>query len=95
METKISTKFTVELVGTFSLVLFGCGAAAVAGVDTIAGLSGIGLLGISFAFGLSVVVMAYAIGGISGCHINPAVTIAMLTAGKMTVKDAVVFFWLN
>jgi len=91
METKISTKFIVELVGTFSLVLFGCGAAAVAGVDTIAGLSGIGLLGISLAFGLSVVVMAYAIGGISGCHINPAITIAMLIAGKIPLKDAGVY----
>lgn len=91
METKISAKFIVELVGTFSLVLFGCGAAAVAGVDTIAGLSGLGLLGISMAFGLAVVVMAYAIGGISGCHINPAITIAMLTAGKISAKDAGVY----
>lgn len=91
METKISTKFIVELVGTFSLVLFGCGAAAVSGVDTIAGLSGLGLLGISFAFGLAVVVMAYAIGGISGCHINPAITISMLVAGKINAKDAVTY----
>lgn len=91
METKISTKFIVELVGTFSLVLFGCGAAAVSGVDTIAGLSGLGLLGISFAFGLAVVVMAYAIGGISGCHINPAITISMLVAGKIDLKDAVAY----
>lgn len=91
METKISTKFIVELVGTFSLVLFGCGAAAVSGVDTIAGLSGLGLLGISFAFGLAVVVMAYAIGGISGCHINPAITISMLVAGKINAKDAVAY----
>lgn len=91
METKISTKFIAELVGTFSLVLFGCGAAAVSGVDTIAGLSGLGLLGISFAFGLAVVVMAYAIGGISGCHINPAITIAMLVAGKINMKDALAY----
>lgn len=91
METKISTKFIVELVGTFSLVLFGCGAAAVSGVDTIAGLSGLGLLGISFAFGLAVVVMAYAIGGISGCHINPAITISMLVAGKINAKDALAY----
>ncbi len=91
METKISTKFIVELVGTFSLVFFGCGAAAVSGADTLADLSGLGLLGISFAFGLAVVVMAYAIGGISGCHINPAITIAMLTAGKITLKDAVIY----
>lgn len=88
MEIKSSTKFIVELVGTFSLVLFGCGAAAVAGVDTLAGLSGIGLLGISLAFGLAVVVMAYSIGGISGCHINPAITISMLVAGKIELKEA-------
>jgi len=91
METKISTKFIAELIGTFGLVLFGCGAAAVAGINTAGGLSGLGLLGISFAFGLSVVVMAYAIGGISGCHINPAITVAMLVAGKIKVVDALAY----
>lgn len=91
MEIKTSTKFVAELIGTFGLVLFGCGAAAVAGTSTIAGLSGLGLLGIAFAFGLSVVVFAYAIGGISGCHINPAVTIGVLVAGKISAKDAVVY----
>ncbi len=88
MEISLTKKMIAELVGTFSLVLFGCGAAAVAGVDTIAGLSGLGLLGISLAFGLAVVVMAYAIGGISGCHINPAITVSMLVAGKISGKDA-------
>ncbi|NGM67204.1 MIP family channel protein [Sphingobacterium sp. SGR-19] len=91
MEVKMSSKFIAELIGTFGLVLFGCGAAAIAGVDTIAGLSGLGLLGISMAFGLSVVVFAYAIGGISGCHINPAVTIGVLLAGRMPAKDAIVY----
>ena len=91
METKISTKFIAELIGTFGLVLFGCGAAAVAGAETMGHLSGLGLLGISFAFGLSVVVMAYAIGGITGCHINPAITIAMLVAGKIKIGDAIVY----
>ncbi|MBK1441791.1 MIP family channel protein [Parapedobacter sp. ISTM3] len=91
MEIKLSTKFVAELVGTFGLVLFGCGAAAVAGVDTLAGLSGLGLLGISLAFGLAVVVFAYAIGGISGCHINPAITIAMLVNGKISAKDAIAY----
>ena len=81
-------KFLAELIGTFSLVLFGCGAAVVAGVSTT-GPSGIGLLGISLAFGLAVVVMAYSIGGITGCHINPAITISMLVAGKIKAGDAV------
>ena len=80
-------KLIAEFIGTFSLVLFGCGAAVVSGISTT-GPSGIGLLGISFAFGLAVVAMAYAIGPISGCHINPAISIAMLAAGKMTAKDA-------
>jgi aquaporin Z len=81
-------KYLAELIGTFSLVLFGCGSAVIAGIATT-GPSGIGLLGISIAFGFAVVAMAYAIGGISGCHINPAVTIGVLTAGKMEVKDAI------
>ncbi len=91
METKISSKFIAELIGTFGLVLFGCGAAAVAGGTTLAQTSGLGLLGISLAFGLSVVVFAYAIGGISGCHINPAVTIGVLVAGRISAKDAVIY----
>ena len=81
-------KYFAELIGTFSLVLFGCGSAVIAG-NMAVGPAGIGLLGISIAFGFAVVAMAYAIGGISGCHINPAVTIGVLTAGKMTVKDAI------
>lgn len=91
MEIKISSKFVAELIGTFGLVLFGCGAAAIAGGTTIAGTAGLGLLGISIAFGLSVVVFAYAIGGVSGCHINPAVTIGVLVAGKISAKDAAVY----
>lgn len=81
-------KYLAEFIGTFSLVLFGCGSAVIAGMAA-AGPSGIGLLGIAIAFGFAVVAMAYAIGGISGCHINPAVTIGVLTAGKISVKDAV------
>lgn len=91
MEIKTSSKFIAELIGTFGLVLFGCGAAAIAGGDTLAQTSGLGLLGIALAFGLSVVVFAYAIGGITGCHINPAVTIGVLAAGKISVKDALVY----
>jgi aquaporin Z len=81
-------KLISELFGTFCLVLFGCGAAAVAG-GSIGAVSGLGLLGISLAFGLAVVVMAYAIGPISGCHINPAISVGMLVAGKLSVKDTV------
>ncbi len=81
-------KLLAELIGTFSLVLFGCGAAVISGVSAT-GPTGIGLLGISFAFGLAVVAMAYAIGGITGCHINPAITISMLVAGKISAGDAI------
>ncbi|NMC44550.1 MAG: aquaporin, partial [candidate division Zixibacteria bacterium] len=77
-------KYLAELIGTFVLVLFGCGSAVIAG-------SHIGFLGISLAFGLAVLVMVYAIGSISGCHINPAITIAMLTAGKINGKDTVFY----
>jgi aquaporin Z len=80
-------KLTAEFIGTFALVLFGCGAAVISGVAP-SGPSGLGLLGISLAFGLAVVAMAYAIGPISGCHINPAISIAMVVAGKMSAKDA-------
>jgi len=80
-------KYLAELIGTFSLVLFGCGAAVISGNAQV-GPSGVGLLGISIAFGFAVVAMAYAIGGISGCHINPAVTVGVLVAGRMSVKDA-------
>ena len=70
-------KYFAEFIGTFVLVLIGCGSAVVAG-------SQIGFLGISMAFGLAVLVMVYAIGNISGCHINPAITISMLVAGKIS-----------
>jgi len=81
-------KYFAEGLGTFALVLFGCGAAVIAGVGP-GGPAGIGLLGISFAFGLAVVVMAYTIGPISGCHINPAISIGMLAAGKLSMKDTI------
>jgi aquaporin Z len=86
-------KYLAELIGTFALVLFGCGAAVVDGKTIPAAILpdapfGIGILGIALAFGLAVVVMAYAIGPISGCHINPAITIAMLVARKISGKDA-------
>jgi len=77
-------KYLAELLGTFVLVFIGTGSAVVAGKY-------IGFLGISLAFGISVLVMVYAIGQISGCHINPAITIAMLVNGKIPAKDAIIY----
>jgi aquaporin Z len=79
-------KYVAELIGTMVLVLMGCGSAVIAGKD-LTNLSGNGTVGIAFAFGLAVVAMVYAIGSISGCHINPAISISMLVAGKLSVKD--------
>lgn len=81
-------KNLAEFIGTFCLVLFGCGAAVVSGISST-GPAGIGLLGISLAFGVAVVVMAYAIGPISGCHINPAITISMLVGGKISLGESI------
>lgn len=85
---KSSKKYFAEGLGTFALVLIGCAAATVSGISE-SGPSGIGLLGIALAFGLTVTVMVYTIGPISGCHINPAISIAMLAAGKLSVKETV------
>ena len=87
-------KYTAELIGTMVLVLMGCGSAVIAGHNLASGLGGNGIVGIALAFGISVLVMVYAIGPISGCHINPAISISMLIAGKLSVKDTAfyVFF---
>ncbi len=75
-------KEIAEFIGTFTLVLFGCGAATIAG-------DSVGVLGISFAFGLALIAMAYGIGRISGCHINPAVSFGALIAGRMSFVEFV------
>jgi len=85
MEPVKFSKFFAEFFGTLVLVLMGCGSAVIAGAN---GETGVGLLGISFAFGLSVLAMAYAIGHISGCHINPAISIGMVIAGRMKIGEA-------
>ena len=74
-----------EFIGTFALVLIGCGAAVIGGMGT--GATSIDILGIATAFGLAIVAMAYGIGQVSGCHINPAVSFGVLVAGRMTTAD--------
>ena len=80
-------KYFAEMVGTMVLVLMGCGVAVSlnCGVDTAS------VVGTAFAFGLSVVAMAYAIGGISGCHINPAITLGVWLSKRMSGKDAAMY----
>ena len=77
-------RYISELIGTMVLVLFGCGSATIAG-------SVLGNLGIAMAFGLSIVAMAYVIGDISGCHINPAVSIGLWIDGRMEIKDLIMY----
>lgn len=77
-------KYLAELFGTFVLVLIGCGTAMLVGCDAV---NGSGYILTAFAFGLTIVGMAYCVGNVSGCHINPAVSLAVLLTGGMEKKD--------
>lgn len=79
-------KFSAEFVGTLVLVLFGCGAA-------VLGPTPFDQLAVALAFGFAIVAMAYGIGPVSGCHVNPAVSLAALVAGRMSAKD-MVLYWI-
>lgn len=83
-DTSCTHKYMAEMIGTLVLVLFGCGSAVLAG-------DAIGFTGIAFSFGFALLIMVYAIGPISGCHVNPAVTIGMMFAKKMDTREGVMY----
>lgn len=86
MEATPLQKYGAELLGTFVLTFFGCGSAAVAGAT-------LGTLGIAFAFGLSIIAMAFVIGNVSGCHINPAVSFGLFLDKRLSGKD-LIGYWV-
>ena len=86
MEVSPMKKYCAEVLGTFVLTLFGCGSAAVAGAT-------LGTLGIALAFGLSIIAMAFVIGNVSGCHINPAVSLGLFLDKRLSGKD-LIGYWV-
>jgi aquaporin Z len=78
-------KFIAEFVGTLTLVLLGCGAAVLGGDH-------VGQLGIALAFGFAIVAMAYGVGPVSGCHVNPAVSLAVFVAGRMKLNEMLLYW---
>ncbi len=80
------SKIVAEFIGTFALVLFGCGAAVLGGDH-------VGQLGIALAFGFAIIALAYGIGPVSGCHVNPAVSLAAFVAGRMSAKE-MALYWI-
>jgi aquaporin Z len=87
MEQASMKKYCAEAFGTCVLTLFGCGSAAIAG-------KALGTLGIAFAFGLSIVAMAFVIGGVSGCHINPTVSLGLFMDKRLSGKD-LIGYWVS
>jgi aquaporin Z len=83
------SKFLAEFIGTMALVLIGCGAAVIGGMGS--GATAINLLGISCAFGFAIVAMAYGIGPVSGCHVNPAVSFGAFIAGRMSIAEFFIY----
>lgn len=86
MEVSATKKYAAEAFGTFTLTLFGCGSAAIAG-------AALGTLGIAMAFGLSIIAMAFVIGNVSGCHINPAVSFGLFLDKRLSGKD-LIGYWI-
>ena len=81
-------KCIAEFIGTFTLVLVGCGTAMLVGCESV---NGCGYILTAFAFGLVIVGMAYTVGNVSGCHINPAVSLAVLISGRMSITDFIFY----